>query len=57
MYTVKFNPNHQPTSTFWDRCARLYDWTQWGNRRTNAAAAARAAAAAFVRRLPHWVQS
>lgn len=43
MYTVKFNPNHQPASTFWDRCARLYDWTQWGNRRTNAAAAARAA--------------
>ena len=35
---------HQPLSTFWDRWARLYDLTQWTNRRANAAAAARTAA-------------
>ena len=29
--------------TFWDRWARLYDLTQWTNRRANAAAAARTA--------------
>lgn len=34
---------HQPLSTFWDRWARLYDLTQWTNRRANAAAAARTA--------------
>ena len=28
-------------STFWDRVAGLYDLTQWGNRKVNAAAAAR----------------
>lgn len=31
-------------TAFWDRWARFYDCTQWGNRRANAAAAARAAA-------------
>ena len=31
-------------TAFWDRWARLYDLTQWTNRRANAAAAARVAA-------------
>ena len=30
-------------TAFWDRWARLYDLTQWTNRRANAAAAARTA--------------
>ncbi len=30
-------------TTFWDRWARLYDFAQWTNRQTNAAASARAA--------------
>lgn len=29
--------------TFWDRVSGLYDLTQWGNRKVNAAAAARVA--------------